>query len=119
MATATISARTVPRPDARPVRLTPRGRRLVRTVAVLALVVLAFVGFVLGQGGVSIAGTDPTGPATTRVVVQPGQTLWSIASAALPSVDSRDAVARVADLNDLAPGAQLAPGQPLILPLSS
>lgn len=125
MAALTIPAgtpalRTPVRGSARPrVRLTRRGRRLVRTVVVLTLVVLAFGGFVLGQGGVSVAGTASQGPATTRVVVQPGQSLWSIAADALPELDAREAVLRIADLNGLAPGARLTPGQGLILPVTS
>lgn len=111
---APLAGRAQPGPTR--VRLTRRGRRLVRTVVVLALVLLAFVGFVLGQGGVSVAGTGSDGPATVQVVVQPGQSLWSIAAEALPEMDARDAVVRIADLNNLTPTAQLTPGQPLVLP---
>ncbi len=111
---AAAPASSAPRPR---LRLTRRGRRLLRVAVVLATLVLACVGFVLG-GAVSRAGDGPAGPATTQVVVQPGQTLWSIAASTLPDLDTREAVARIADLNGLDAGALVRPGQPLVLPLS-
>lgn len=112
-ATGTVRPRA-----ARPgVRLTRRGRRLVRSVVLLAAVLLALVGFVAGQGAVSSAGAADGGPATTQVVVQPGDTLWAIAAATLPDDDTREAVRRIADLNNIDPGVPLVPGQPLVLPV--
>jgi LysM repeat protein len=36
-----------------------------------------------------------------QVVVQPGQTLWSIASAAEPSADPRGVIEQIMSVNDL------------------
>lgn len=119
MASLTIPAGTRQARAAAPrLRLTRRGRRLVRTAVLLVAVLLALVGFVAGQGGVSRAGAVDGGPATTQVVVQPGQTLWGIAAATLPDENTSDAVRRIADLNGLAPGVTLVPGQPLVLPVT-
>ena len=46
-------------------------------------------------------------------VVQPGDTLWSIADAVAPDVDRRDVVAQ---LSDAAGGSDLVPGQRIELP---
>ena len=64
-----------------------------------------------------IAGGDPSpaagalSPAT--VIVQPGDTLWSIAAAVAPGVDVRVTVDRLAELNGSAP---IVVGQQLELP---
>lgn len=114
---------SVPRPPARrrpvaaPVRLTHRGRRLVRTTVVVLALLVTLVVLSVGFGAVSSASESSERPPTARVVVQPGQTLWSLASTALPSLDPREAVSRVADLNGLTPNSQIVPGQPLLLPL--
>ena len=78
----------------------------------ITLVVLS-----VGLGAISSASEGSDGPTTRTVVVQPGQTLWSLASAALPSMDPREAVSRVADLNGLGPSSRIVTGQPLLLPL--
>jgi nucleoid-associated protein YgaU len=116
MASLTAPARpsTLSRPK---LRLTRRGRRLVRSVVLLTAVLLALVGFIAGQGAVSSAGATDGGPATTQVVVQPGQTLWGIAAVTLPGDDTREAVRRIADLNNIDPAAILVPGQALVLPV--
>ncbi len=50
--------------------------------------------------------------AYTEVVVQPGDTLWSIAKAQVPSEDPRDVVGAMRDLNQL-DSAEIFPGQVL------
>ncbi|HET8969479.1 MAG TPA: LysM domain-containing protein [Candidatus Nanopelagicales bacterium] len=114
--TTPAPART-PGAGARPVvRLTRRGKRLLRTaVAALALLVTVVV-LAISSGAVSAAGSGAAAPATRQVVVQPGQTLWGIAGEAMPTVNSREAAQRIAALNGLAPGAEIVPGQPLLLP---
>jgi predicted Zn-dependent protease len=101
---ATVPARVRAQAAAAPVRLTRRGRALARLAAV---VVLAAVGIGLmllltGAFGPAAAGTEPTAPATRVIVVQPGQTLWSIAAQVAPKADRRDTIARIVELNALA-----------------
>jgi Tfp pilus assembly protein FimV len=59
-------------------------------------------------GGLRLAGS-------ATVIVQPGDTLWSLAQRAAPEEDPRAVVDAIVDLNDLA-GAELLPGQELHLP---
>ncbi len=62
-------------------------------------------------------GSTPAGAAgeTTIYVVQPGDTLWSIARIVSPS--GRDIRVTVHDLQNLNGGSNLIPGQQLIVPL--
>ena len=101
----------------RPVRLTHRGRRLMRTAVVVLALMITLVVLSVSLGAMSSASEGSDGPTTRSVVVQSGQTLWSLASAALPGMDPREAVSRVADLNGLGTSARIVPGQPLLLPL--
>ena len=133
MAAITISApavRTRPARPARPagvrsvpaapVRLTRRGRRLLRTAVVaLALLVTLLVASVIALPALQ-AGTDAAVPATTTVVVQPGQTMWALARDAVPGVDPRATIERIASLNSLsgADASIVYPGQELIVPLA-
>jgi LysM domain-containing protein len=97
------------------VQLTRRGR-LVLLVGLLA--VGAVLAFVL-TGVLGTASPVPTsGPATspTRiVVVQPGQTLWSIAREIAPSADRRDTIASIVRLNAL-PSTDVVAGTRLAVP---
>ncbi|MDQ2623876.1 MAG: LysM peptidoglycan-binding domain-containing protein [Actinomycetota bacterium] len=97
---------------ARPLHLTPRGRRVVTAFAVgLALV----VGLV---GGRAMASSPEQGIAVDVYTVSSGETLWSIASSlAAPGVDVRDAVEDLMSLNELESSA-IAAGQQLIVPVA-
>lgn len=89
-------------------RLTRRGR----AVLLLVLVVLTLAAFSLGRASTSTAASEA--PATRRViVVQPGETLWSIAERVAPDADPRVTVGRLRDLNDL--DGALQAGQRLVL----
>jgi LysM repeat protein len=113
---ALVPEQPVRRPPAAPlggVALTRRGR-LVVLVALVALgAVLAFVvtGLVDGTAGT----TAPSRPPTRSIVVQPGQTLWSIAREVAPSGDRRDVIARIVELNAL-PSTDVAAGTRLAVP---
>jgi LysM repeat protein len=61
------------------------------------------------------AGPEPTPVSTTRYVVRPGDTLWSIAQRVSPGEDPRPVVDLLTSANDLEPG-NLVPGQTLIVP---
>ncbi len=99
-----------------PVRVPPlapavyRRRRLV----VLALVLGVVLGL-LSFGRQADAAPDPVAVASeaTVVIVQPGDTLWTIARSIQPEGDHR---ALVADLGDLIDDPVLQPGQRILIP---
>ena len=94
-----------------PVRLTRRGRRLLITVCLAVGVALgAWAGPAVGQGS-----GDLRLVGDSRVVVPPGDTRWSIASAVAGGDDVRAVVYRIRQLNHLR-DATLRPGQVLQLP---
>jgi LysM repeat protein len=87
-----------------------RWRRLVRNLALGAAVLgLRFVIF-------TIRALGETPPAPPRVVVvQPGQTLWSIAEGQFPNQDPRQTVDEIDQTNHLH-GGLVYPGERLRLP---
>ncbi|RZU32596.1 LysM domain-containing protein [Blastococcus saxobsidens] len=101
-----------PAPEAAPrLRLTARGRRLVAVLVLATGVGLVALGeSVLGGdgGGLELMGTS-------SVVVEHGDTLWSIAGAVAGERDVREVVDRIQELNGLH-SADIEPGQVLQLP---
>jgi nucleoid-associated protein YgaU len=94
----------------RPLRLTRRGR-----VVVLAFfVLLASLASAILLATASRAEERVTGPARS-VVVQPRDTLWSIATRAEPDRDPYAAIAEIRRINDLK-GFVVHPGQTLKMP---
>jgi hypothetical protein len=95
------------------VQLTRRGRIviLLALLAVGAVLALAVSGLVGGAA----AGTAPASTQTRTVVVQPGQTLWSIAQDIAPGADRRNTIARIVELNAL-PSTDVAAGTRLAVP---
>ena len=92
-------------------RMTRRARRLVVVLALAGGVgVAAVTGSLLGSdsGGLHLAGDE-------RVVVESGDTLWSIASSVGGDADVRAVVDEIQRLNGLE-SADLVPGQVLLLP---
>jgi LysM repeat protein len=77
-------------------------------LAVLAVAAGAGVGFAVVAHGWS-------GPADSTVVVQPGDTLWSIATEHYPSDDVRDRVEQIEQANGLR-SPVIEAGQTLHLP---
>jgi len=107
-----------------------RRRRLVAAVVVLAVVValtlLAITAMTRIASGTpspvagelvptSAAASSAAGVAAPTAVVQPGDTLWTIAAAVAPDVDVRITVDRLIALNG---GAPIVVGQELQLPSS-
>jgi nucleoid-associated protein YgaU len=95
-----------------PLRLTRRGRRVVAGLSIAIGLTIAAVTVSVelgGQGG----GLELAGSAT--VVVQSGDTLWSLAQELAPEEDPRAVVDAIVDLNVL-DGVDLVPGQVLQLP---
>jgi LysM repeat protein len=114
--TGAAAPRPVAGSDAVPLRLTRRGRRLARTVVVLLAVLTALLLSVASRQTPVQAGTGPATSATTTVVVQPGETLWTVARGLSADADIRETVARIQELNGLS-GASVRPGQSLIVPV--
>ncbi len=98
-----------------PLRLTGRGRLVLRTlVVVLMLVLMAASGLALARGARAADGPAPAIVVQTHVVL-PGETLWGIAQQVAPRDDPRDTVARIAEFNSLTSTAVHA-GERLALP---
>lgn len=101
-----------------PIRLTRRGRLvlgglvIVTVIAAAALLWVALASRAQASSGTSRQGSSH---ALGRVVVQPGQTLWSIASKADPYADPRAVIQEIIDENQLA-GTGIHPGQVLLVP---
>ena len=94
-----------------PLRLTRRGRRLVAGLSIgagLGIAVLAGAADDGDPGALRLAGGS-------SVVVQSGDTLWSIASETAPGEDTRAVVDAIMAVNDLEQ-VELVPGQVLQLP---
>jgi hypothetical protein len=95
------------------VRLTPRGAIVVAAASALLIGALSVLLATAAQAPRS--GSAIPGGYLTRVAVQPGQSLWSLAAAYDPDSDPRAAVQRIQRLNSL-PGDQLQPGEMLWVP---
>lgn len=96
----------------RPARLTRRGRLAV-TLALVAVStgVLGLVqpeAFALGRGD---------GPATQRITVRPGETLWAIADRVAPDADPRSTIARLESMNHLR-SSTVPAGSVLLVPVA-
>jgi nucleoid-associated protein YgaU len=92
-------------------RLTSRARRLAVVLALATGVAVgSWLGSLIGAGGgdLRLAGES-------SVVVQPGDTLWSIASSLHDDGDVRAVVDEIQQLNGLR-GTEIRPGQTLLLP---
>ena len=76
----------------------------------LAILVMGVVGW-----GLARAVVGDTAPTVTTVVVQPGDTLWAIATAHYPDADPRERVDAIEQLNGLS-GPQIEAGEVLRLP---
>lgn len=96
-------------------RLTRRGRAVFGTLA--TLLVIGGLAIAAMFGGSQAVATGESGNADFGyVVVLPGESLWSVASALDSSVDPRDLVAEIVQLNKL-DGSGVQAGQPVAVPL--
>lgn len=85
-----------------------------RRLLVLAVVLSLFVGlWSFGRSAQSATSAVPRSPDAIVVVVQPGDTLWAIASWLDPGSDPRSLVEA---LSEIAGSDTLRPGQQLIIP---
>ena len=117
----TVPAATLrPRADrpAPPLRLTRRGRIVVAAMAALLVAALSLIAAGAAQ---AISHTGPAHPAGSahlaQVVVQPGQSLWSVAESADPNADTRLVIQQITELNSLN-GDTVFAGQRLWVPRS-
>jgi hypothetical protein len=99
------------RAEAVRMRLTSRGRAVARTLAIV-LVVAVFL--LVAPGLARGVGPDRPAPRVTYVV-EPGDTLWSIARRVAPGQDPRPVVDRLIEANDVRGG--LRAGQELSIPV--
>ncbi|MDR2983423.1 MAG: LysM peptidoglycan-binding domain-containing protein [Nocardiopsaceae bacterium] len=103
------------------VRLTRRGRIVVGALAGLvaaglaALIWLAVAGQAEAAGPGALSRGSGSGHTMLRVVVHPGETLWSIAVRTDPTADPRDIVQQIIDDNALR-GPSIQAGQVLWVP---
>jgi hypothetical protein len=115
---AIISPRSHPVAAQPPLRLTRRGRAVVATLVVAVIAGLALAIALATAGGARAASPRQPGGAHQgmhEIVVRPGQTLWSIASAAEPTADPRLVVPQIMAVNGLT-SAAIAAGQLLWVP---
>lgn len=98
-------------PDLHGSRLTPRGRVV---VAMVWLVMAAVAALMLA----TVPGDGSQAPAmTTKVMVEPGETLWQLAGDVQPTADRHDTIAAIMTLNGLGSASQVRPGDILIVPV--
>jgi LysM domain len=100
-----------------PLRLTRRGRIVVAVMAALLVAGLSLAVAGAAQATGHSAWQRATGPNLARVVVRPGQTLWSVAENADPNADPRLVIQQIAQLNALT-SDNLVAGQRLWVPRS-
>ena len=92
-------------------RLTRRGRTLARTLAIVLVVAV----FLLVAPGLARGDGPDRPPPRVTYVVEPGDTLWSIAGRVAPGRDPRPVVDGLIEANDLRGGLQA--GQELSIPV--
>jgi LysM repeat protein len=92
-------------------RLTRRGR-----LVVFFAVVVAMLAALMMFGSMANATSTNAGPATAVVVVQPGESLWSIAQTIAPDQDPRATINDIKDLNGMNT-AVVAVGQSIVVPV--
>jgi hypothetical protein len=115
-----LTGRVLARPGVSrtPIRLTRRGRVVVAALVVAGLTVAVLLASVLAPGGAQATNHGQAGAGYAgmhRIVVRPGQTLWSIASAAEPTADTRLVVQQIMTANALS-GTNISAGQLLWVP---
>jgi hypothetical protein len=107
------------RPARTRARLTRRGRVVVATLLAASMVLVAALAWLAGTARADTAGRGVPSRAVYHslrsVVVQPGQSLWSIATQYEPASDPRGVIQEIIDLNALS-GTSVQPGKHLLLP---
>jgi hypothetical protein len=108
-------ARTRPR-----TRLTRRGRIVVSVLVPAVMLLVAALAWIAGATRADAAGSGGPPPSAVYrnlrpVIVQPGESLWTVAVQAEPGADPRGVIQQIIDLNALG-GTSVQPGQRLWVP---
>jgi LysM domain len=102
-------------------RLTRRGRIVMSALVIAAMLLVAVLAWIGGATRAEAAGSGSPPSAVYRnlasVIVQPGESLWTIATQAEPTADPRSVIQQIIDLNALG-AASIQPGQRLWVPRS-
>jgi hypothetical protein len=102
-------------------RLTRRGRIVVSALVIAAMLLVAVLAWIGGTTRAEAAGSGSPPSAVyhnlAKVVVQPGESLWTIAAQAEPTADPRSVIRQIIDLNALG-GTSIQPGERLWVPRS-
>lgn len=94
-------------------RLTRRGRFVVFIAALISI-----AGLTVALGARVIATSEQAEPVPSRVVtLEPGQTVWDLASEANPEGDIRSTVKDIADLNSLTSAGEVTAGETIYVPI--
>ncbi|MEI6407622.1 MAG: LysM peptidoglycan-binding domain-containing protein [Actinomycetes bacterium] len=97
-------------------RLTRRGRNTVRATAVLSLMVVIGAGYsAVGNATEKPTVATPASVGYVRVVVAPGETLWSLANLVAGSASVSSVVDEISKANDLK-SADIHAGEKLWVP---
>lgn len=96
-------------------RITRRGRAVLGALVTLLVIGVLAVVAMFG-GSQAVASAEAGGAEFGYVVVQPGDSLWQVASSIDPNTDPRDLVAEIVRLNQL-DGSGVQAGQPIAIPL--
>lgn len=99
------------------IRLTRRGRVVFATLATLVILTVIALAALLSSPSATATDRSPVASsAFGYVVVQPGDTLWSVATSLDSSADPRDLIAEMIRLNQLS-GSDVQAGTPIAVPL--
>lgn len=101
----------------------PQRLRLTRRGRIVVVLAIALSAFVLGAlGAMSAVASPASSPAPlqgwSQIVVQPGETLWHIASRTSAQGDPRAVMTEIRQVNELS-GSQLSAGQRIWVPAST
>jgi LysM domain len=98
-----------------PLRLTRRGRVVIAVAAAILMAAVSLIAAGAVQATSRSAPPRVAEQALARVVVRPGQSLWSVAERADPGADTRQVIQQIVELNGLTGDAVVA-GQWLWVP---
>jgi nucleoid-associated protein YgaU len=109
------------RAERAPIRLTRRGRIVVGALIAIGVAAAASLIWLTVAGQAQAAShvgpQVPLRDSVQRVIVRPGDSLWSIADKTDPGADPRSVISEIVELNSL-PGTGLQVGQVLWVPRS-
>lgn len=94
----------------------PAGVRLPRWARLTLTLTVVFTALWLGAQWVGGGSVAPATTPVSTVTVQPGESVWQIATRVAPGADTRQVVQQIRELNDLGSGSALVPGVQLTVP---